>query len=122
MIAVNVVKKRNKVEAFQPQKIINSCVAAGVSEEMAKKVADEVSRKAYPNIPTEIIRRYVYNALRQIDKRAASAYKSYEQAKGRPEEKKPHRHRSKPGKVRQFELSGKKMQEPSGRKRRGRRR
>jgi len=85
MISVNVLKKDGRTEAFQIQKIVDCCVAAGISESLARKVAEKVSKKVYPLIPTSVIRKYVYNELKELDKKAAAAYETYEQTKVRGE-------------------------------------
>jgi transcriptional regulator NrdR family protein len=77
-ISVNVIKKDNRVETFTPQKIVNSCIKAGVKESVAKEVADAVSRKVYPSIPTAMIRKFVVKELGRRDKIVAEKYDKYE--------------------------------------------
>lgn len=78
----NVLKRGGKTEMFQPDKIIKSCIAAGVPEDEAKKVAEEVGRHLYFNIPSNEIRKMVIRKLGKIDKKAAEAYERYEKMNG----------------------------------------
>ncbi len=82
MIMYNVVKKDGRLEMFQPEKIVKCCIAAGVPEKEAKKVAEEVGRHLYMNIPTNEIRKMIIKKLGKIDKKAAAAYERYEKMMG----------------------------------------
>lgn len=78
----NVLKRGGKLEMFDAEKIVKSCVAAGVQGKEAKKVAEEVSRHLYFNIPSNEIRKMVIKKLGKIDKKAAAAYEQYEKMTG----------------------------------------
>lgn len=78
----NVLKRGGKLEMFDAEKIVRCCVAAGVPEKEAKKVAEEVSRHLYFNIPTNEIRKMIIKKLGKIDKKAAEAYERYEKMTG----------------------------------------
>ncbi len=78
----NVLKRGGKLEMFDAEKIVKCCAAAGVPEKEAKKVADEVSRQLYMNIPSNEIRKMVIKKLGKIDKKAAEAYERYERKTG----------------------------------------
>ncbi len=78
----NVLKKDGRLEMFQQEKIVRCCIAAGVPEKEAKKVAEEVSGHLYMNIPTNEIRKMVIKKLGKIDKKAAAAYERYEKMMG----------------------------------------
>ena len=77
-ISVNVIKKDKSWEAFQMQKIVNSCIRAGISKELAQEIAESVSKKVYPNIPVREIRKMVQKKLERVNKEAARKYKHYE--------------------------------------------
>lgn len=81
MPAVNVIKRDKSTEAFQPQKIVNTCVKAGLKPELALKVAEEVSTKVYANIPTHEIKKFVLKEMEKHEPEAAKKYKSYEKTK-----------------------------------------
>lgn len=78
----NVEKRSGKLEMFDAKKIVKSCVAAGVPEKEAKKVAEEVSQHLYMNIPTNEIRKMIIKKLGKIDRKAAAAYVHFEKMKG----------------------------------------
>jgi len=78
----NVLKRGGKLEMFDAEKIVKSCVAAGVPEKEAKKVAEEASNRLYFNIPTNEIRKMIIKKLGKIDKKAAAAYERYEKMNG----------------------------------------
>ncbi len=78
----NVEKRSGKLEMFDAKKIVKSCVAAGVPEKEAKKVAEEVSQHLYMNIPTNEIRKMIIKKLGKIDRKAAAAYAHFEKMKG----------------------------------------
>ncbi len=78
----NVEKRDGRLEMFDKEKIVRCCIAAGVPEKEAKKVAKEVSRHLYINIPTNEIRKMVIKKLGKIDKKAAEAYARYEKMNG----------------------------------------
>lgn len=78
----NVLKRGGSLEMFRPEKIVKSCIAAGVPEKEAEKVAEEVGRHLYMNIPTNEIRKMVIKKLGKIDKKAAEAYGHYESMTG----------------------------------------
>lgn len=78
----NVEKRDGRLELYDSEKIVRCCVAAGVPEKEAKKVAEEVSQHLYINIPTNEIRKMVIKKLVKIDKKAAAAYEHYEKMNG----------------------------------------
>ena len=81
MPAVNVIKRDKSTEAFQPQKIVNSCVNAGLRPELALKVAEDISSKVYANIPTHEIKKLVLKEMEKHEPEAAKKYKAYEKTK-----------------------------------------
>lgn len=72
-----IVKKSGELEPFQPEKIVESCMKAGASTELAKKIAEEVSSIAYVQMPTAEIRQAVIDLLKRFDPKAAKAYAEY---------------------------------------------
>lgn len=81
MPAVNVIKRDKSTEAFQPQKIVNTCVKAGIKPEIALKIADEVSSKVYVDIPTHEIKKMVLKEIEKHEPEVAKKYKAYEKTK-----------------------------------------
>ncbi|MFQ6009893.1 MAG: ATP cone domain-containing protein [Candidatus Aenigmatarchaeota archaeon] len=81
-IAINVVKRDKTWESFSMQKLVNSCIRAGVPESVAKKVAEEVSKKLYPDIPTYIIRKLIYKELKRRDPESAEKYIRFKKLRG----------------------------------------
>lgn len=82
IIMHNVEKRGGRLELFDAEKIVRCCVAAGVPEKEARKVAEEVSRHLYINIRTNEIRKMVIKKLGRIDRKAAAAYERYEKMTG----------------------------------------
>lgn len=78
----NVLKKDGRLEMFDAGKIVRCCIAAGVPEKEAKKVAEEVGNRLYMNIPSNEIRKMVIKKLGKIDRKAAAAYERYEKMTG----------------------------------------
>ena len=81
-IAVNVIKRDKSWESFSIQKLTSSLSRAGVSQSVAKEIAEEVSKKVYPDSPTYIIRKLAYRELAKRDPEAAEKYIRYEKMKG----------------------------------------
>jgi len=81
MPAVNVIKRDKSTEAFQPQKIVNTCVKAGMKPEIALKIAEEVSTKVYANIPTHEIKKLVLKEIERHEPDSAKKYRAYEKTK-----------------------------------------
>ena len=107
-IAANVVKRDGRVEAFIPEKIAISCVRAGLKPDIAHAISIEVSKKVYPNMPTNEIRKLVAKWIEKYDKAAAKAYLDYgERTWSRPSSE-PVIHRHRPARRKQAEFGGKK--------------
>lgn len=70
-----VIKSDGRKEEFNPQKIIKACLKAGTSEEIAKRIADEVSKKFYNGMPTREIRNIVISLLNSYDHKYAEAFR-----------------------------------------------
>jgi len=69
-----VTKFDGRKEEFQKQKIINTCIRAGASEEISKKIADEIEKIAYDGITTKEIYENIKKLLEKYEKRLSSIY------------------------------------------------
>ena len=79
-----VVKVDGRVEEFDKEKIVKSCVAAGAPESVAREIADEVASKVKDGMRTTQIRRMVLIRLREKCPEAADAWEFYDRiVKGR---------------------------------------
>lgn len=67
-------KADGSLEEFNQQKIINTCLRAGVTEDEAEKIAGEVSKKIYDGIPTNRVLKLVLSYLDRYDKTASAIY------------------------------------------------
>ncbi|MEM5804531.1 MAG: ATP cone domain-containing protein [Candidatus Aenigmatarchaeota archaeon] len=76
-IAINVIKRDKSVEPFSLAKISNSCMRAGAKADVAKEIAELVSREAYQDIPTHELRKMVHKELAKRDPAAAEKYIKY---------------------------------------------
>ena len=61
-----VVKIDGKLEDFDPEKIVRSCMAAGVPEDVAKEIAEMVTKKFRDGMTTREIREII---LEELEKR-----------------------------------------------------
>lgn len=66
---VKVIKRSQKEEEFLPEKIYNSLIRAGASDEVAREITKEVEEKVKnrEKILTDEIRRYVLTRLSQLE-------------------------------------------------------
>lgn len=83
---VRVVKRSGKEEEFLEDKVYNSLIKAGASEEVAKQIVKELKEKIKnrEKISTDEIRRFVLNRLEQLQPEAAESWKFYDRIfKGR---------------------------------------
>ncbi len=74
---MNVVKKDGSSETFDKNKIANGCKKSGASDEVAKKVANAVSKKAKDGMSTIEIGEIVIAELHKLDRKAASSFEEY---------------------------------------------
>ena len=74
---MDVVKKDGSSEAFDKSKIANGCKKSGASEDVAKKVADAVSRKAKDGIGTIEIGEMTIAELKKLDAKSGAAFEKY---------------------------------------------
>jgi len=79
-----VVKADNRLEEFDKNKIIQSCINAGASEGVAREIADEVEKKFHEGMRTSEIRRIILKRLDEINPEWADNWKFYDRiVKGR---------------------------------------
>ncbi|MHA1753996.1 MAG: ATP cone domain-containing protein [Candidatus Odinarchaeia archaeon] len=71
---IRVIKKFNKIEEFNPQKIFQTCLRAGATEKLAQEVTNEVSKKVYDGITTKEILSLVIKTLKKMNKSIAARY------------------------------------------------
>lgn len=76
-----IVKKDGSLEKFQPEKVTKSCKKAGASDDLAEKVADEISTLAYMQMTTQEIREEVIDLLKRFDPKVARAYAEFKKKK-----------------------------------------
>ena len=72
------IKKRNEsLQDFQNEKIVNSCIKAGASKDVAEKIAADISSKVKDGMSTAEIKGMVANELRSVNAMAADTYLKY---------------------------------------------
>ncbi|MEM5812862.1 MAG: restriction endonuclease [Candidatus Aenigmatarchaeota archaeon] len=69
-----VTKFDGRKEEFQKDKIINTCIRAGASQEIATKIADEIESKAYDGISTKEIYQMIKKLLERYETISARIY------------------------------------------------
>lgn len=81
---VKIVKRDGTLEEFDPEKIYKSCVDAGAPPEVARDIAEDVSKRVRDGTTTDEIRRMVLTRLSQEAPNAAEAWRFYDRiVKGR---------------------------------------
>ena len=78
---MQVVKKDGTREDFDKQKIINSCLSAGLAPDVAERIGNEVENLAYDGVETKEIRILVLNKVRKEDPSCAQKWIDYEKNK-----------------------------------------
>jgi len=78
---MQVVKKDGTREDFDKQKIINSCLSAGLAPDVAERIGNEVENLAYDGVETKEIRILVLNKVRKEDPSCAQKWIDFEQNK-----------------------------------------
>jgi len=71
---VLIVKANGQHEAFLPEKLLNSLINSGASEEEAKTVLDHIVPEIHKNMTTGEIYRHAFDVLRTIDRPVARSY------------------------------------------------
>ena len=80
-MSIMVVKKSGKLEPFQKEKIVRSCMRAGATAKISEKIADEVAKTAYDKIHTIGIRAAILSKLRKENPAWEAAWLEYERTK-----------------------------------------
>lgn len=70
-----VTKFDGRKEEFQREKIINTCIRAGASQEVANKIVNEIESMAYDGITTKEIYEMIKKLLEKYEETAAKIYK-----------------------------------------------
>ena len=70
-----VTKFDGRKELFQKNKIIRTCLRAGVPKHIAKKISDEIEKQIYDGITTKEIYRTILKELNKYEKRASTVYR-----------------------------------------------
>ncbi|MBD3226594.1 MAG: hypothetical protein GF329_00265 [Candidatus Lokiarchaeota archaeon] len=78
MVEINVIKKDLTKEKFKPEKIIKSLKEAGASDQLAKKIAEEVTEEI-SKVSTKKIRDLIIDRLKVINTEAKESWENYEQ-------------------------------------------
>ena len=71
---VHVIKADGRRERFQPDKIINTCLRAGLERDQAEEVLKKVVKKAYDNISTQALYKIVLEELRATEPTSSYFY------------------------------------------------
>ncbi|RLE71800.1 MAG: ATP-binding protein, partial [Thermoprotei archaeon] len=75
---VKIIKVDGSSEEFDKNKIIQSCIKAGATEEAAREIADEVEKKVKEGTRTTQIRRMVLKRLRAKNPEWADNWEFYD--------------------------------------------
>ncbi len=70
-----VLKRDGRLEKFNREKIIKTCLRAGVPIDVAKEIAENVKREIYNRIPTEELYKIVLSHLRRFERSHAYLYR-----------------------------------------------
>lgn len=74
---MDVVKKDGSMEAFDKNKIARGCEKSGASADVAKKVANAVSKKVKDGMSTIEIGEMAIAELKKLDRKSASEFEKY---------------------------------------------
>jgi transcriptional regulator NrdR family protein len=77
MAKFTIIKKDGSEDEFDKKKIYKSCRKAGASEDIAKKISNEIE-KELTKIPSTKIRQMVLNKLKKMDQNAADKMVKYD--------------------------------------------
>ena len=84
---IEITKKDGTKEKFDPKKIERVLKAAGLNEELTKKVTEKivdwVKNNAEYEVSSQDIRKKVYKELRAVDEYTANFYKWYKKTEGK---------------------------------------
>lgn len=74
---MNVVKKDGSSQPFDKNKIADGCKKSGASDDVAREVADAVSKKVEDGASTTEIGEMVIAELKKLDAKAGAAFEEY---------------------------------------------
>ncbi len=74
---MDVMKKDGSSETFDKSKIAAGCRKSGASDDVAKKVADAVAKKAKDGMNTIEIGEMVIKELKKLDAKSGAAFEEY---------------------------------------------
>ena len=72
-----VIKRNKELEKFDSKKIINACKAAGTSEEIAKRVASEITDEV-SKLESSKVRELALQKLNSLAPEVANSWKDYD--------------------------------------------
>lgn len=67
-------KASGEKEQFKPEKILKTCIRAGASEKIAKKIVKEVEKRAFEGMKTKKILQITIELLDKYSPRIAAKY------------------------------------------------
>ncbi len=70
MTKLKVIKQDKSIEGFNPNKIYETCIRCGASEEIAKQVSRKVEEELYI-IPIKRLKSLTLEKLKELDKESA---------------------------------------------------
>jgi len=73
-MALEIIKASGQTEKFNPQKLINSLIRSGASEEIAQEIADKVEKQITPSTHTKYIYRLAKKYLKQYNRATDMRY------------------------------------------------
>jgi transcriptional regulator NrdR family protein len=76
MVNLRVIKKNGIIEDFNPKKIEEICIRAGLLPSSAEIVANEIEHRLI-HIKSSKIRNKLHKTLKKIDKKAAKRYRKF---------------------------------------------
>jgi len=77
MVNLMVIKRNKELEKFNSKKIINACKAAGASEEIAKRVASEITDE-FSKFESSKVRELALQKLNSLAPEVANSWKDYD--------------------------------------------
>lgn len=75
-----VTKRSGEKEDFESEKIVKSCINAGVPKDVAEKIAEEVEKSVEDEVSTERINDLIMEMLKELDEEWAENWKEQQSA------------------------------------------
>lgn len=76
MVNLRVIKKSGIIEDFNPEKIEEICIKAGLLPSSAEIIGKEIEHRLI-HIGSSKIRNLLYKTLKKVDKKAAKRYRKF---------------------------------------------